>query len=110
MLATGGSAAAIRFIKEKGGATSLMVLIAAPEGIAAVQAAHPDVEVFTAAIDEKLIPEDTVPGLGDAETACLAPSRSRGIVYARAGGALADQYFMEIAHLVAKRSTRLEGK
>ena len=69
MLATGGSAvAAIRFIKEKGGRNiKLMVLIAAPEGIAAVQAAHPDVEVFTAAIDEKLDSRGyIVPGLGDA--------------------------------------------
>ena len=69
MLATGGSAvAAIRFIKEKGGRNiKLMVLIAAPEGIAAVQAAHPDVEIFTAAIDERLNEFGyIVPGLGDA--------------------------------------------
>jgi uracil phosphoribosyltransferase len=69
MLATGGSAvAAIRFIKEKGGRNiKLMVLIAAPEGIAAVQAAHPDVDIFTAAIDEKLDSRGyIVPGLGDA--------------------------------------------
>ncbi|NLY29941.1 MAG: uracil phosphoribosyltransferase [Firmicutes bacterium] len=69
MLATGGSAvAAIRFIKEKGGKNiKLMVLIAAPEGIAAVQAAHPDVEIFTAAVDERLNEFGyIVPGLGDA--------------------------------------------
>jgi len=69
MLATGGSAvAAIRFIKERGGKNiKLMVLIAAPEGIAAVQAAHPDVDIFVAAIDEKLDSRGyIVPGLGDA--------------------------------------------
>ncbi|NMB45258.1 MAG: uracil phosphoribosyltransferase [Firmicutes bacterium] len=69
MLATGGSAAAaIRFIKDRGGRNiKLMVLIAAPEGIAAVQAAHPDVDIFTAAIDEKLDSRGyIVPGLGDA--------------------------------------------
>ena len=45
----------------------LMVLIAAPEGIAAVQAAHPDVDIFTGAIDEKLdFRGYIVPGLGDA--------------------------------------------
>ena len=60
--------AAIRFIKEKGGKNiKLMVLIAAPEGIAAVQAAHPDVEIFTAAVDERLNEFGyIVPGLGDA--------------------------------------------
>ena len=69
MLATGGSAAAaIRFIKDRGGRNiTLMVLIAGPEGIAAVQAAHPDVDIFTAAIDEKLDSRGyIVPGLGDA--------------------------------------------
>ncbi|NMB25308.1 MAG: uracil phosphoribosyltransferase [Firmicutes bacterium] len=69
MLATGGSAiAAIRFIKERGGRNiKLMVLIAAPEGIQAVQAAHPDVDIFTGAIDEKLDSNGyIVPGLGDA--------------------------------------------
>ena len=69
MLATGGSAtAAIDFLKEKG-ATSikLVCLIAAPEGIEAVQKAHPDIDIYLASIDEKLN-EDAyiVPGLGDA--------------------------------------------
>ncbi|HEX2954808.1 MAG TPA: uracil phosphoribosyltransferase [Bacillota bacterium] len=69
MLATGGSAAAsISFIKERGGRQiKLMCLIAAPEGIKAVQEAHPDVEIFVAAIDEKLNDHGyIVPGLGDA--------------------------------------------
>jgi uracil phosphoribosyltransferase len=69
MLATGGSAnAAIQFIKDRG-ATSikLMCLIAAPEGVKAVSDAHPDVEIYVAAVDEKLNDHAyIVPGLGDA--------------------------------------------
>jgi len=69
MLATGGSATmAADFLKEKG-ATSikLMCLIAAPEGIAAVHKKHPDVEIYTAAVDERLNSHGyIVPGLGDA--------------------------------------------
>jgi uracil phosphoribosyltransferase len=69
MLATGGSAvAAIGFIKERGAKNiKLMCLIAAPEGIKAVQEAHPDVDIFAAAVDEKLNEHAyIVPGLGDA--------------------------------------------
>ncbi len=69
MLATGGSATdAITLIKQKGGKNiKLMCLIAAPEGIAAVQEAHPDVDIFVAAIDERLNDHAyIVPGLGDA--------------------------------------------
>lgn len=69
MLATGGSAvAAIGFLKEKGAKSiKLMCLLAAPEGIEAVTAKHPDVEIFLAAIDEKLNEHGyIVPGLGDA--------------------------------------------
>jgi len=69
MLATGGSAAAaVTFLKERG-ATSikLMCLIAAPEGIARVQAEHPELEIFTAAIDQCLNDHGYIlPGLGDA--------------------------------------------
>ena len=69
MLATGGSAAkAAEVLKDKG-ATSikLMCLIAAPEGIEAVHKEHPDVEIYTAAIDERLNSKGyIVPGLGDA--------------------------------------------
>ncbi|QEK13234.1 uracil phosphoribosyltransferase [Crassaminicella thermophila] len=69
MLATGGSAnAAIQFIKDRG-ATSikLMCLIAAPEGVKAVKEAHPDIEIYVAAVDEKLNDHAyIVPGLGDA--------------------------------------------
>lgn len=69
MLATGGSAiAAVQFLKDRG-ATSikLVCLIGCPEGIAAVQKAHPDVNIYIAAIDEKLNDHAyIVPGLGDA--------------------------------------------
>ena len=69
MLATGGSAAAaISFIKQRGcKRIKLMNLIAAPEGIKAVQEAHPDVDIFVAGLDEKLNEKGyIVPGLGDA--------------------------------------------
>ncbi|MDD4504692.1 MAG: uracil phosphoribosyltransferase [Clostridiaceae bacterium] len=69
MLATGGSAsAAISFLKDKGAKSIKLVnLIAAPEGIKAVVEAHPDVEIFVAAVDEKLNDHGyIVPGLGDA--------------------------------------------
>lgn len=69
MLATGGSAvAAIQFIKDRGGKNiTFMCLIAAPEGIRALQEAHPDVDIYIAAKDDHLN-EDAyiVPGLGDA--------------------------------------------
>ncbi len=69
MLATGGSAsAAIGFMKEYGCTNiKLMVLLAAPEGIARIQADHPDVDIYCGAIDEKLNEQGyIVPGLGDA--------------------------------------------
>lgn len=69
MLATGGSANdAIDVLKKRGAnAIKLMVLVAAPEGIAAVQKKHPDVEIYTAALDQKLNENGyIVPGLGDA--------------------------------------------
>ena len=69
MLATANSAiAAIDRIKEAGAQHIKMVcLLAAPEGIKAFQEAHPDVDIFTAAIDEKLDEHGyIVPGLGDA--------------------------------------------
>lgn len=69
MLATGGSACdAITMLKEYGCSNiRLMCLVAAPEGIACVQEAHPDVDIFVASIDEKLNDDAyIVPGLGDA--------------------------------------------
>ena len=69
MLATGGSAvAAATFIKETGAKNiKLMNIIAAPEGVEAMQAAHPDVEIFVAALDDHLNDHGyIVPGLGDA--------------------------------------------
>lgn len=71
MLATGGSAiAAIDSVIERGAKAEnikFICLVAAPEGVKAMQDAHPDVEIFTAGLDEKLN-EDAyiVPGLGDA--------------------------------------------
>ena len=69
MLATGGSAtAAIQFIKNYGCAhIKLMCIIAAPEGIKRVQNDHPDVDIYVAAVDEKLNDHGyIIPGLGDA--------------------------------------------
>ena len=69
MLATGGSAeAAIGFMKEYGcTAIKLMVLLAAPEGIARIQKSHPDVDIYCGAVDERLNENGyIVPGLGDA--------------------------------------------
>lgn len=69
MLATGGSAvAAIDFVKQRGGKNiTFMCLIAAPEGIEVLQKAHPDVDIYIAAKDEKLNENAyIVPGLGDA--------------------------------------------
>jgi uracil phosphoribosyltransferase len=69
MLATGGSArAAIRFIKNRGARNiKLISIISCPEGIAAVHSEHPDVDIYVAAIDEKLNDHAyIVPGLGDA--------------------------------------------
>ena len=69
MLATGGSAnGAITLLKERGVKNiKLVCLIAAPEGIAAVQQEHDDVDIFVAAVDEKLNDHGyIVPGLGDA--------------------------------------------
>ncbi len=70
MLATGGSAsAAIKILKDEYGCKSitLMDIIAAPEGIAVIRADHPDVDIFVAAVDERLNDHAyIVPGLGDA--------------------------------------------
>ncbi|MBA2724439.1 MAG: uracil phosphoribosyltransferase [Actinobacteria bacterium] len=68
MLATGGSAeAALRSVKDKGAQRVLMVaVVAAPEGIEALQQAHPDVDIYTAAIDRELNENAYImPGLGD---------------------------------------------
>lgn len=69
MLATGGSAsAAIQMLKDKGGRNiRFMCIIAAPEGVAKMQKDHPDVDIYIAALDEKLNDHGyIVPGLGDA--------------------------------------------
>lgn len=69
MLATGGSAsAAITMLKRRGAKTiKLVCLVGAPEGVARIEADHPDVEIYLAALDEKLNEKGyIVPGLGDA--------------------------------------------
>ncbi|MBR9829115.1 MAG: uracil phosphoribosyltransferase [Oceanospirillales bacterium] len=69
MLATGGSMIATIDLLKNAGCTTIraLVLVAAPEGIAKVQAAHPDVELFTASVDQGLNEQGYImPGLGDA--------------------------------------------
>lgn len=69
MLATGGSAvAAIDALKKRGASNIKFVcLVAAPEGVKVLQDAHPDVDIYTASLDEKLNEKGYIlPGLGDA--------------------------------------------
>lgn len=69
MLATGGSASMAITALKKRGAThiKLMCLVAVPEGIQRIEEDHPDIDIYTAAIDEKLNEHGyIVPGLGDA--------------------------------------------
>ena len=69
MLATGGSASdAITMVKNKGAKNIMMMcLVASPEGVKMVQADHPDVDIYAAALDEYLNEHAyIVPGLGDA--------------------------------------------
>ena len=69
MLATGGSASdAIKLIKERGAVNiKFLGIIAAPEGIEKLHKDHPDVDIYVAALDERLNDHGyIVPGLGDA--------------------------------------------
>ncbi len=69
MLATGGSMNATIDLIKQAGCTDIraLVLVAAPEGIEKVQAAHPDVDIYTASIDDHLNENGyIIPGLGDA--------------------------------------------
>jgi uracil phosphoribosyltransferase len=69
MLATGGSMVATIDLLKKAGCRDIraMVLVAAPEGIAVVEKAHPDVQIYTASIDQRLNEHGyIIPGLGDA--------------------------------------------
>ncbi len=69
MLATGGSAdAAIEIVKKHGAKSiKLVCLVGAPEGVEVIKKKHPDVDIFLAALDEKLDEKGyIVPGLGDA--------------------------------------------
>jgi uracil phosphoribosyltransferase len=68
MLATGGSAVAALDVLKKAGATTIKIvcIVAAPEGIALVEKAHPDVEIYTPVIDRELNAQKYIlPGLGD---------------------------------------------
>jgi len=68
MLATGGSAVTALDLLREAGATelSLVVIVASPEGVAAVEKAHPNVSIFTAALDRELNAQKYIlPGLGD---------------------------------------------
>lgn len=74
MLATGGSAvAAVQRVKEAGAPhLRFICVVAAPEGVARLEEAHPDVPIYTAALDEKLDHRGfIVPGLGDAGDRCF---------------------------------------
>lgn len=69
MLATGGSTAAAIDILKEAGATKIVVvcIVTCPEGLKAVETAHPDVKIYTASIDDRLNEKKyIVPGLGDA--------------------------------------------
>ena len=69
MLATGGSMIATIDLLKRQGCTHIkaLVLVAAPEGIHALRQAHPDIELYTAAIDQGLNEHGYIlPGLGDA--------------------------------------------
>ena len=69
MLATGGSAsAAVSFLKKRGcRSIRLMSIIGAPDGVRRMQADHPDVDIYVAAVDDRLNEHGyIVPGLGDA--------------------------------------------
>ena len=69
MLATGGSAiTAVDFIKQRGcNNIKFMCVLAAPEGLAALQKAHPDIDIYVGCLDERLNENAyIVPGLGDA--------------------------------------------
>ncbi|WP_085246960.1 uracil phosphoribosyltransferase [Gilliamella mensalis] len=69
MLATGGSMVATIDLLKKAGCKNIkvLVLVAAPEGIKVLEQAHPDVELYTASIDERLNEKGYIlPGLGDA--------------------------------------------
>jgi len=69
MLATGGSTAAAIDVLKEAGATKIVVvcIVTCPEGLKAVETAHPDVKIYTASIDDRLNEKKyIVPGLGDA--------------------------------------------
>ncbi|AOH36519.1 MAG: uracil phosphoribosyltransferase [Gammaproteobacteria bacterium] len=81
MLATGGTLVATIDMLKAAGARKIrgLFLVAAPEGLRAVEAAHPDVEVYTASIDERLDERGYIlPGLGDAGDKIFGTPGGRG--------------------------------
>ncbi|HTN31749.1 MAG TPA: uracil phosphoribosyltransferase [Pseudomonas sp.] len=81
MLATGGSMVATIDLLKKAGCKEIraMVLVAAPEGIAAVEQTHPDVQIFTASIDQGLNEHGyIIPGLGDAGDKIFGTKQKEG--------------------------------
>ena len=78
MLATGGSLVACIDMLKKAGCTQIraLVLVAAPEGIEKVKAAHPDVDIYTASVDQGLNDEGYImPGLVMPVTRFLVPAK-----------------------------------
>ena len=78
MLATGGSASAAITMMKKRGAKNIkfMCIIAAPEGLEALQKDHPDVDIYIGSLDEKLNDDKyIIPGLGDAGDRILVQSK-----------------------------------
>ena len=77
MLATGNSAAAVTRLKQLNPKSiKFLCPLTCPEGIATMRKAHPDVEIYTAAIDRQLSEHGYIlPGLGDAGDRILAPSK-----------------------------------
>ena len=82
MLATGHSSGAVTRIKENGAANIRFVcLLAAPEGVEYFNKIHPDVKIYTAALDDKLNDHAYIlPGLGDAETGFSVPNKTTFLI------------------------------
>ena len=111
MLATGGSCvAAIQMLKEKGVKNiHFMCIIASPEGVERLQKEHPDVDIYIAALDEKLNDHGyIVPGLGDAGDRIFGTKQSvwrcAVMTEKRKDYISWDEYFMGVAMLSGMRS------
>ena len=111
MLATGGSAAAaIAYLREQGvaGVVRLMVIVAAPQGVEAVLASDPDVEIYACAIDERLDRERLhTSRLGRRRRSHLRYRVERAAMESSIERPSWDEYFMKLATEVASRTTCL---